>query len=199
MVLDRSNRAGPFRGQIRNAALMVAVSSLAVAAASPALAAPTPNQEIRGRGGRVGVGVSLGDPMGGSVKVFLKPNHALQFDLGWAPLHHGDGRVGADYLWHPATLASNSTLDLVPYIGLGVGMGFWARRGRTFCRGSHRRGYCDGSGGGVAMLLRAPIVGLGIHWKGAPLDTMLEGSWAPYIVLPDLAHGDVSFKLRYYF
>ncbi|MBL4683172.1 MAG: hypothetical protein JKY37_01170 [Nannocystaceae bacterium] len=173
------------------------------AIATPAAAAPTPKGKIKGKGGNLGVGFSLGDPMGASLKYFMHPNHAIQADFGWAPLHHGNGRIGADYLWHPGTFASNSTFDFLPYIGVGVGMMFWARRycGRYYY---HGRGYrYDGNrecgNGGAAMFIRAPVLGLGFHWKGAPLDTMLEGSWSPYLVLPDLAHGDVSFKFRYYF
>ncbi len=175
-----------------------------MAFAAPASAAPTPSGSLKGKGGRLGVGVSLGDPMGATLKYFLAPNHALQADFGWAPLHHGNGRIGGDYLWHPGTFVSNSTMDFLPYLGLGVGMAFWARSG---CRYDHNDRYdrygCgrhDGRRrGGAGMFIRAPILGLGFHWKGAPLDTMLEGSWSPYLVLPDLAHGDVSFKIRYYF
>ena len=164
--------------------------------AGTADAAPTPGQKIKGRGGNIGVGVSLGDPMGGSAKFFLHPNHALQLDLGWAPLHHGHGRLGLDYLWHPGTFVSNGVMDFLPYLGIGLGLAFWASHHHHWGghHGSHYAGH-----GGAAMMLRVPILGLGFHWKKVPLDTMLEGSWAPYLVLPDLAHGDVSFKVRYYF
>lgn len=140
--------------------------------------------------------------MGLSFKGFLAPNHAIQADLGWAPLHHGDGRLGFDYLWHPGVFASGPVAEFLPYLGLGVGVMFWGDRCyyddddyRHHRR--HHRGRC--SDGGAAMFLRAPVLGLGVHWKKAPLDTMFEGSWAPYIIYPDLAHGDFSFKLRYYF
>ena len=180
--------------------------------ASTAEAAPTPGNKIKGKGGNFGAGISLGDPMGGSIKYFMAPNHAIQADIGWAPLHHGHGRLGFDYLWHPGTFVSNSTLDFLPYLGLGLGMMFWA--GGYYYAG-HGGRCCNGAGcdpdcryyydyrrydrGGVAMFLRAPILGLGFHWKKAPLDTMLEGSWSPYLIYPDLAHGDFSFKIRYYF
>lgn len=159
-------------------------------------AAPTPGNKIRGRGGNFGAGFSLGDPMGGSIKYFMAPNHALQGDIGWAPLHHGHGRFGFDYLWHPGTFVSNSTLDFLPYLGFGIGMMFWAGR---YYYGHRRDRYDRYNSGGVAMFLRAPVLGLGFHWKKAPLDTMFEGSWSPYIIYPDLAHGDFSFKIRYYF
>lgn len=169
-----------------------------------AQAAPSPSKKISSSGGNFGVGLSLGDPMGLSGKWFMAPNHALQFDLGWAPLHHGDGRLGADYLWHPGTLASGKVADLVPYVGLGVGVMFWGGRGCGYYydddRDGRRRGHCGRDrGGGAAMFIRAPILGFAVHWKGAPVDTVFEGSWSPYLVYPDLSHGDFSFKIRYYF
>jgi hypothetical protein len=196
------------RPRHRRYALGIAVASalLMATAATPAAAAPTPGGKIQGKGGNVGVGLSLGDPMGASAKFFLHPSHAIQLDLGWAPMHHGHGRLGADYLWHPGTFVSNSVMDFLPYLGLGVGLGFWGGQcggyydysdnNHSHYRNDHGR-YCGN--GGAGMFIRAPILGLGFHWKKVPLDTMLEGSWSPYIVLPDLAHGDVSFKVRYYF
>lgn len=189
----------PTRGRWLGVALATGMGLSSFALATTAEAAPTPGNKIRGRGGNFGIGLSLGDPMGASMKYFMAANHAIQGDIGWAPLHHGHGRLGFDYLWHPGTFVSNSTIDLVPYLGLGIGMAFWA--------GHYYHGYYHGRyrddyyyrGGGVAMLLRAPILGIGIHWKKAPLDTMFEGSWSPYIVLPHLPHGDFSFKIRYYF
>ena len=193
----------PTRGRWLGIALAASLGLTSFALTTEAEAAPTPGNKIRGRGGNFGMGLSLGDPMGLSVKGFLAPNHALQGDLGWAPLHHGDGRLGIDYLWHPATFVSNSTLDFLPYLGFGIGMMFWAGRGYHYGYYGHPGYYDDRyyyrGGGGVAMFLRAPILGLGFHWKKVPLDTMFEGSWSPYLVLPDLGHGDFSFKVRYYF
>lgn len=170
--------------------------------AAEAEAAPTPGKQIRGRGGNFGAGLSLGDPMGLSIKYFMANNHALQGDLGWAPFHHGNGRLGLDYLWHPGTFVSNSTFDFVPYLGLGVGVAFWANRyyyGHGHGRHRDHDGHNHNHGGGAGMFIRAPILGLGFHWKKVPLDTMVEGSWSPYVVYPDLSHGDFSFKVRYYF
>jgi hypothetical protein len=185
------------RGRWLGVSLAAGIGLSGFALTTEAEAAPTPGNKIRGRGGNFG----LGDPMGLSMKYFMAANHAIQGDLGWAPLHHGNGRLGFDYLWHPGTFVSNADIDLVPYLGLGIGMMFWAGGYYHGGYGHGRRDYdyYYGHGGGVAMFLRAPILGLGIHWKKAPLDTMFEGSWAPYLVRPDLAHGDFSFKLRYYF
>lgn len=183
---------------------------------APAEAAPSPGRRVPRSGGNFGIGGSLGDPLGFSLKYFFAPNHAVQADLGWAPLHHGDGRLGVDYLWHPFAFVSNSTMDFLPYFGVGLGVMFWAHnRGRWcyyddrryyddryyYCRHGYDRYrdyYYDGTGG-AAMFIRAPILGLGFHWKKAPLDTMVEGSWSPYVIYPDLGHGDFSFKVRYYF
>ncbi len=189
----------------RSKLLALAIALGTPLVANTAEAAPSPGKKIKGRGGNFGVGLSLGDPMGLSVKGFLAPNHALQGDLGWAPLHHGDGRLGIDYLWHPGVFASGPVAEFLPYVGLGLGMMFWANR--CYYRADYyderyrgRSGYYGRCGdGGAAMFLRAPILGLGVHWKKAPLDTMFEGSWSPYLIYPDLAHGDFSFKIRYYF
>lgn len=193
----------PTRGRWLGIALATGLGLASFTVATEAEAAPTPGNKIRGRGGNFGLGVSLGDPMGLSMKYFMAPNHAIQGDLGWAPLHHGNGRLGFDYLWHPATFVSNSTLDFLPYLGFGLGMMFWAGRGHYGGYyghpGYYRDDYYYRGGGGVAMFIRAPILGLGFHWKKAPLDTMFEGSWSPYLIYPDLGHGDFSFKLRYYF
>jgi hypothetical protein len=194
----------PTRGRWLGLALATCLGASSFALSPAAEAAPTPGNKIRGRGGNFGLGVSLGDPMGLSMKYFMAANHAFQGDLGWAPLHHGHGRFGFDYLWHPATFVSNSTLDFLPYLGLGLGMAFWAGGYHYGYGGAHgrRRYYRDDyyyRGGGVGMFIRAPILGLGFHWKKAPLDTMFEGSWSPYVIYPDLAHGDFSFKIRYYF
>lgn len=190
----------PTRGRWLGIALAAGLGISGVSIATEAEAAPTPGNKIRGRGGNFGLGLSLGDPMGLSMKYFMAANHALQGDLGWSPLHHGNGRLGFDYLFHPGTFVSNSDIDLVPYLGFGLGMMFWAGGYyHGYYHDRNRYDYYYGHGGGVAMFIRAPILGLGIHWKKAPLDTMFEGSWAPYIVRPDLAHGDFSFKIRYYF
>jgi hypothetical protein len=169
---------------------------------------------------RVGLGGGIGDPFGPSLKIFLAPQHALQFDLGWAPMHHGEGITHANYLFHFKPFVSNSVMDFGLYLGAGLGVAFWSNRhyygyyyghpgyydGRYNCDRDptpddpddcyFRRG---GHGGGAAMIVRAPV-GLFFHWMKVPLDTVIEGGWSPYVVPPwDPFHGDFSIKLRYYF
>jgi hypothetical protein len=181
----------------------------AVLAAAPSDANAAKNPNIR-----FGLGGGLGDPLGPSMKLFLHPQHALQFDLGWAPLHHGDGITHVNYLFHFKPFVKHSVLDFGMYLGGGLGMAFWAapRGGRCYYEPNGRyrcdrgyygyyrggRHYYHGGGGGVAMIVRAPV-GLFIHWKDVPLDTVMEGGWSPYVVHWDPWHGDFSIKVRYYF
>ncbi len=155
--------------------------------ADEAQAAPSPGNRISGRGGNTGIGLSLGDPMGLSIKHFFHPSHALQFHLAWLPLHLSDGGVGVDYLWTPGVFVSNSTMDFMPYLGLGVAIGFDSNQ---------------------AGLIVKPPLGLAFHWKEVPLDTVLEGTWSPYMIYGPCAGsdacfvpgvGDISVKVRYYF
>ncbi len=164
------------------------------------------------KGMRIGLGGGLGDPTGPSLKLFLAPAHALQFDFGWAPLHHGDGVLHANYLFHFPTFVSNSVMDFGMYLGAGLGLAFWSRYGHYgnhgygyYGRGrdcdlpdGRRCNYRDGRDGGAAMIVRAPV-GVFFHWMKVPIDTVIEGGWAPYVVYPDLPHGDFSVKVRYYF
>ncbi|MBC8073258.1 MAG: hypothetical protein IAG13_33355, partial [Deltaproteobacteria bacterium] len=169
--------------------------------------------KLRG-GRRVGLGGGLGDPTGPSLKVFLAPQHALQFDFGWAPMHHGNGILTANYLFHFPAFVSNSVMDFGLYLGGGLGLAFWT--GNYYhgydTYGAYGRGrdcydppgndpvdcYAYGRGGGAAMVVRAPV-GLFFHWMKVPIDTVIEGGWSPYVIYPDLAHGDFSVKVRYYF
>jgi hypothetical protein len=143
-------------------------------------------------GGNFGLGVSLVDPLGLSAKLFLTPNHALQWHVAWLPFHHRGGGISMDYLFHPVTLASGRYLNLVPYFGAGLGFAFWDH--------DRRSNHYDGR---VGLYLRL-LGGLAIHWKKVPLDTVLETGWTPFLIEegPDdfgPAYWDLSIKVRYYF
>jgi hypothetical protein len=92
--------------------LLVGVAAIGVA--DVALAA----DKIGGKGGNIGIGATLGNPTGFSFKAYFARRHAIQLDAGWAPFHHGDGRVNVDYLFH-GTFTGNSTVDLLGYFGGG--------------------------------------------------------------------------------
>ncbi|MBK6919896.1 MAG: hypothetical protein IPH07_21040 [Deltaproteobacteria bacterium] len=166
-----------------------------VAATSVAGAASVANaaDKIGGAGGPVGIGATIGNPTGFSFKAYFARRHAIQLEAGWAPLHHGDGRVHADYLFH-GLFTSNNAMDLLGYVGAGAGIAFWAYGPVPFDYGPRP----SDLGRGAAMFVRVPL-GLSFNWKGAPLDTAIEMAWAPYVVPWDPARGDLSVKLRYYF
>lgn len=161
---------------------------------------------------RVGLGGGVGDPFGPSLKIFLHPQHALQFDLGWAPMHHGHGITHVNYLFHFNPFVGNSVMDFGLYLGVGAGVAFWSgrrycadyyyddgpgpNRGRCYDYWYGHRGY-DG-GPGAAAIVRAPV-GLYFHWQKVPIDTVVEGGWSPYVFPWDPWHGDFSVKVRYYF
>lgn len=200
---------------MRSRALVSGALTVLGLAGTMLAAAPAEAAKLRGDR-RVGIGGGLGDPTGPSLKLFLAPQHALQFDFGWAPMHHGNGILTANYLFHFPAFVSNSVMDFGLYLGAGLGLAFWAGR---YYHGYHGYGYygqgrgrdcydppgpdpvdCGyyGHGGGAAMVVRAPV-GLFFHWMKVPLDTVVEGGWSPYVIYPDLAHGDFSVKVRYYF
>jgi hypothetical protein len=165
---------------------------------------------------RVGLGGGLGDPTGPSLKVFFHPQHALQVDMGWAPLHHGHGILHANYLFHFKPFIENSVFDFGMYLGVGAGMTVWTHRrygygykhGGVYGKGNCKKGGCDNCNdnnndcfyraAGVGMNVRAPV-GVFFHFAEIPIDTVLEGGWSPYVFYPDLFHGDFSAKVRYYF
>lgn len=161
----------------------------ALALPSAALAVPTPGNNVessvKGQGGNFGLGATLIDPLGLSGKYYFTANHALQFSAGYSWLSKPSMfRVSVEYLWHPATLARTDIMDLVPYVGVGLGFGF--------------------GGTTTQMIFRAGVVGLSFNWKTVRLDTFIEGNWAPGIEFRAggygrLGQGDFAMGIRYYF
>jgi hypothetical protein len=192
-------RVPPLKRRLSQWVLGLTVAGLAAATPTEAQAAPSPNKQFKGKGGNLGFGVTLGDPMGASLKYFFNANHAIQADIGWAPiLSDAAGRIEATYLWHPGTFVRGNVVDFLGYVGIGTGVGFWGGGRRWYyCNGR----FCDGrrGRGGAAWFLRLPVLGLALHWQTVPLDTVLEGSWTPHLIYPDPGDGEVSLKVRYYF
>lgn len=180
-----------------------------LASPTQARAAPSPGQRVGGAGGNFGLGITSGSPTGASAKLFMHPRHALQFELGWAPWHFGDGRATVDYLFTVGSFWDHRILEMIGYIGIGGGVGFWS--GRARCCGipgpgpgpdpdpdiDRRRG--DRRHRGAGLLLRAPILGFGVHWKKVPFDSVIESAWAPYLIPFEVNHFDIALKGRYYF
>jgi len=175
-------------------ALPVAIALALGLAAQTSWAAPAPRQKFGKKASGWGLGLSLGDVTGASVKYFVHPHHAFQGQVGWGLLHNGDGIVSLEYLWHSGVIGESEIVDVFGYVGLGVGVGFWANAGVSSLQ-MHGRD----PGAGAAMMLRAPVLGLAFHWTEKPIDTALEVSWAPYVIMPELLFIDASIKLRYFF
>jgi hypothetical protein len=170
-----------------------------------AQAGPKPPR-LPGGDRKFGLGGGIGDPFGPSLKLFLHPSHALQFDLGWAPLHFGHGVTHVNYLFHLPSFVSNDVMDFGMYFGGGLGVGFWGRS-RYWCDrpdhprsrcGYYNRGYGRYGRGGAAMLMRLPV-GVFFHFQDVPVDVGVEGGWSPYVVRWYPWLGDFSIKCRYYF
>jgi hypothetical protein len=175
-------------------AVPVAIVLAVGLAASTSEAAPAPREKFGRKASGWGLGLSLGDVSGASVKYFLHPHHALQGHLGFGLLHNGDGIFSFEYLWHSGVIGESEIVDVFGYVGLGLGLGFWAGGGTSALQ-LHGRD----TSAGAAMMVRAPILGLAFHWIAKPIDTALEVSWAPYVIMPELLFIDASIKLRYFF
>lgn len=175
-------------------ALPVAIALALGLAARTSAAAPAPREKFGKKASGWGIGLSLGDVSGASVKYFLHPNHALQGQVGFGLLHNGDGIVSFEYLWHSNPIGESEIVDVLGYVGFGIGVGFWAGGGTSSVQ-IHARD----SAAGAALMLRAPVLGLAFHWVGKPIDTALELSWAPYVVMPELRFLDAAIKVRYFF
>jgi hypothetical protein len=112
-----------------------------------------------------GLGLELGEPTGLNGKYFFSESSALDFGIGWIYRHYyyGDGvNIYADYLFHPASLASNPSFELPFYFG--VGLRFWDFD------------YCDRNVcgyGGSAIGIRIPF-GLSIDFNNSPIDIFFQ-------------------------
>jgi hypothetical protein len=186
-------------------ATSLAPTGAAAGPARPAKAEVTTSTDEGGRG-RVGLGVFAGNPAALSLKVFVARKHALQVDAGYAWLMspEGAGRLGTvrghlDWLWHPAIVASNATMDLLPYVGVGVGGGVFFTRTAALEEGENAVTRAR-----PLAFLRLPVLGLSFHWQRVPMDTAIEASWTPAIAWTPGPRGEPAFAdfgvaVRYYF
>ncbi len=115
--------------------------------------------------GKFGLGIELGTPAGLNGKLFLSPNRALNFGVGWLyDSYYRDGEgihLYLDHLWHPVSISDNPTFKLPFYIG--VGGSFWSfddRRDRINDRYT-------------ALGLRVPF-GIAFDFNNIPLDVFVQ-------------------------
>lgn len=115
--------------------------------------------------GKFGLGIELGAPNGFNGKLFLTPNRALNFGVGWLYDNYyrdGDGiHIYLDHLWHPVSLTDNPTFKLPFYVG--VGGAFWSFDDR---RDKLNDRY-------TALGLRVPF-GIAFDFNKIPLDVFVQ-------------------------
>lgn len=197
-----TSRHNATRLGLRLGACLALTTVFLLASTGDAIAAPTPSGSIKGKGGDTGVGITLGSPTGFSLKHFMSANNALQWNLGWGTFHHGGFRTDLSYLWHPAAIAKSDVVDLVPYVGAGLGFAVW---GHGHGHGAHNHSGDGHHGAALGLMFRLPVLGLALHWQKVPLDTVLEGAWTPMIEMQHGhasfggGHGDFFLGARYYF
>jgi hypothetical protein len=144
------------------------------------------NAQYSPGGEQFGFGVILGDPTGGTAKLWLTRDNALAFHLGAS--FFGSPRIGVDYLWHFDAFESDIVnLYAGPggVIGFGEGDGFWYR-GR-FIRTDNEIGI-----GGRAMF------GVNIVPRRTPLEIFVElGVLLAFV--PDFGSAaDAAIGVRFY-
>ena len=126
--------------------------------------------------GKFGLGLELGAPSGLNGKLFLSPNTALNFGVGWLYdnyYRNGDGlHLYLDHLWHPVSLSDNPTFKLPFYVG--VGGAFWSFTDRQNPGAVHYS----------ALGVRVPF-GLAFDFNNVPLDIFVQ-----LTLVVDLFFGD---------
>jgi hypothetical protein len=138
----------------------------------------------RADGRTFGVGVLVGSPAGITAKLYLLPQHALDFAAGAALIGDGGPDVHLDYLWHPAVLADGTGGSLRLYLGVG---------GRVMEAQNH-------AGNDLHVGVRVPVGVVG-ELASAPIDLFGEAA----AVLDVVQHNrqafdfDAGLGVRYYF
>jgi len=77
------------------------------------------NRSMDDMTGRFGVGIVLGEPIGGSAKYFFNDTMAIDGAAGWSDHDHADLYLHSDVLWHNYDLLPVSQGRLPVYLGVG--------------------------------------------------------------------------------
>ena len=140
----------------------------------------TENTSTSGMAGRFGAGVTLGEPIGASLKYFFSDALAIDGAFGWSLHDHTDFYMQSDLLWH--------TFDLIP-----VSPG---RMGIYFGGGGLLR--FRNSGEDDEFGLRAPV-GVTYLFDSVPVDIFAEVG--PALDLTPSVRGEVTggIGVRFWF
>ena len=173
-----------------------AAAALAAVTLGPARARARTPRPAPGETGSAALGVIVGDPTGGTAKVFLRPRHALQSHVGFGPFHLGAGRVDLSYLFHSRPWGAAEGLKTRGYVGVGVGVAFWSRKiGQLGPFGPDPEDFRN-----VSFFFRAPVLGVAMHMRTVPIDIFIEAAYSP-MVGPPITYWNFDFGLgaRYWF
>lgn len=138
-------------------------------------------------GKQFGFGIILGDPTGGTAKLWLTRDNALAFHLGSS--YFGRPRIGVDYLWHFDAFTS----DIVNlYAGPGGVIGFGKGGGGYWYKDRFIRTRDEAGLGGRA------IFGVNVIPRRTPLEIFVElGVLIAFV--PDFGSAaDAAIGIRFY-
>jgi len=92
------------------------------ATSTPALtknASPAPADSMESYAGRLGAGITLGEPIGASLKYWFNDTLAIDGAIGWSSHDDTDLYVHSDVLWHNFDLIPVSRGRMPVYFGVG--------------------------------------------------------------------------------
>lgn len=79
----------------------------------------TPNTSVSDMSGKFGAGITLGEPIGPSLKYFFTDAVAIDGAFGWSTHDHTDFYMQSDLLWHDFGLIPVSQGKMPVYLGAG--------------------------------------------------------------------------------
>jgi hypothetical protein len=164
----------------------------AVLAAGLTAAAPAEASEV-GESKIFGLGPILGEPFGGTGKLWFGPRMAFQFHaaITWWGIHRL--ALFADIMWHPHIITDNRYFDLLWYVGVGGGAGIRAPWDEY-----HRHVHEDDWEPDPAIWIRVPF-GFPFRFHKVPVEAFVE--FGPALIFDwhhhrgeDDADMDVGFR-----
>lgn len=154
-------------------------------------ARPRPSASSFSANKTFGLGLMLGVPTGLSGKYYLSGDTAVDFGLGVIS-RYGDRdglHLHADFLWHPAVLASTAPFELPFYFGVG---------GRLW---DYDRNNNNNRDDDIALGVRVPV-GIMMDFNNVPIDIFFELAFVLDFLLNDggaEAQFNGAIGIRYYF
>jgi hypothetical protein len=142
------------------------------------------------RGKSFGFGITLGDPLGATIKYWTSRENAFTAYLGTS--YFGSFRIGGDYLWH---FDAFNTPVVKLFAGPGLAVGFGHGHGFYYKEDHGHFYYRDNNEIGVGARV---IFGLNIIPKRSPVEIYLElGPMIGFIPETGVAM-DAAVGIRFY-